>query len=357
MNADLSIYLIGARSERCAAIAEMRERGQIRSAPGKGVALRIRHFGSNSVVMSGEGGHFVAALSRGRRTVPWVAWLGEGESERLRPWLEGARSRVWFRRLMCGADALILPSDAARDAWEKWLPAAKSRMFRVYPYLDRAFDHAESRVEARLPIRIVLDTGRSKSMRLGVLRSVLDVFLRRCPELRTSVELLSSTSFDSRDEMWAHRVGVSLRPNVGPRDGGDLVVVLDDAANPLSLPSNFFAALRRGKPLLSVGRSEEASRLLAETGLGLHVDCREHSWADRAAAIVQRAVFRRALKRGLLAEYAPRPSAMAQFSTQYYCAQIETICREVLGRPKGLASPQMGMQLAVTHALEQRLGK
>lgn len=287
--------------------------------------------------------------------MPWVALLRGREMKRMRPWLEGPRARPWFRRLMSGADALIVPSDSALDTWRSWLPEAKGRMFRVYPYLKQPVEREEPRVEVRAPIRVSLAGSGRPRPELGVFRSVLEAFAHRCPELRGSLVISSAGAFGAADLSWASRVGLTLLSN--KKERGELNVVVDDASQSLGLPAGLFTAMSSGAPVLSVGRNQEAGRLLAHTGLGLHVDCAQHGWAERGAGVFQRAVFRRALRRGLLAEYAPRPAAIAQLSAQRYCDQVERICREVLSRPKSLAPAQVDSQFGHAHALEQSLGE
>lgn len=356
MSGDLSIQYLGNRAEGCAALANMRERGRIVKTSGRGITLRLRSSIGCSLVLSDEGGHFVAALSRQRRTTPWVALLRGSDSERMKPWLESSRSRSWFRRLMSSADALVVSSDGAAAMWKRWLPEAEHRIFRVYPYIDRSFEKvAEPRGEARSPIRVSLIGQARSRTELGVFRSVLDSFVQRCPELRSSVELSTPGSWSHQDLVWAKREGIPLLSK--KEDEGDLIVLVDSATNEDTLPRGMFRALRSGRPILCLSRSDEAHRLLTTTGLGLHVDCSVHGWAERGACVIQRAVFRRALRRGLLAEYAPRPAAIARFSTQSYCDEIEAICRSVLLGPGRLSSPPMAPEFGQTHALEQSMGE
>lgn len=355
MVADLAIQYLGIRPKPCPALEHLRERGCLEHVSPARFTRGFRTPGANALLLSGRGGHVVAALSRHRRALPWIALLREEDSERLLSWMHKARSRPWVRRVFGGADAILVHSDCAKKVWQHWLPEAEQRIFRVYPYLDITDTDTQTRAQARSPIRIrVAPVGRDR-WELGVFKSVLGAFLQRCPELRSSIEVSMSGAASSEDVGWAKRVGIRLSCKTDKE--GDLTVLLDRGKNPLTLPYGFFSALGSGRPLVCLSRCSEAARLLNETGLGVNVDCAQRGWAEAGAYVIQSAVFRRALKRGLLAEYSPRPAGIAAFSSLNYCSQIETLCRRVLAGPKSLSAVPVEPQLTPAHALEQRLSK
>lgn len=352
----LDIQHLGTRPKPCAALEMLRERGCLEHVSPARFTRSFRAADGNTVLLSARGGHVVAALSRHRRALPWVALLREDDSERLLPWMQGPRSRPWVKRVFSGADAVVVHSDCAKGAWQRWLPEAQDRIFRVYPHIDRSGIEEEARVQARSPIRLrVAPVGRER-FELGVFKSVLAAFLQRCPELRDSIELSMEGPGSGEDQAWAKRVGIRLFCKTNTP--GDVLVLLDRGNHPVTLPYGFFPALGSGRPVICLSRCSEAARVLAETGLGVSVDCSERGWAERGAYVIQSAVFRRALKRGVLAEYSPRPAAIASFSVLNYCSEIEGICRSVLAaEPKSLSAAPVDPQFAAAHVLEQRLSK
>lgn len=287
----------------------------------------------------------MAAISRTRSTKPWIALLNEHEVERMRPSRGGASARGWFRRLMYGADAVVVPSDTALQAWKHWVPESSTRVFRIYPAGERGSNAQSPRGDLRSPIKVSILSDARDTPRLGALASVLEVFRRRCPELRTSLELSLQGPINREDRVLAERLELKIEEQQSPL--GELVLVLDRGSG---LPGGFFAALHSGRPVLSLSRSEEAARVLAKTGLGLQIECGQRGWAERGASVLQRAVFRRSLRRSLLPEYSPRPGALSDFSVEHFSSQLEKICYELLS-PKPLGPVELASQFGDRQAL------
>lgn len=338
MPSDLTIQYLGGRSPACAALAKMRERGLMVSRTAVQAAFGPRNPSPACVVMSGGGGHLVAAISRTRSTKPWIALLNDQEVERMRPSSGGGPARSWFRRLMYGADAVVLPSDTALAAWKRWVPESSTRVFRIYPAGERALNAYCGRGELRSPIKVSVLSEARDTPRLGAFASVLEVFRQRCPELRSALEVSIRGAMNREDRALAERLELNIEEPQSPL--GELVVVLDRGEG---LPGDFFTALHSGRPVLSLSRSEEAARILAKTGLGLQIECGQRGWAERGAAVLQRAVFRRSLRRSLLPEYSPRPGALSDFSVEHFSSQLEKICYELLS-PKLLGPPKLPSQ-------------
>lgn len=284
--------------------------------------------------------HAQAAWARRHLGLPWIAVVSEYERSLLRPG-QAPRSPLErglhyaYQQLFLDADTVVVDSDGAREYWSAQLPAVASRCRRIYSLWDA--DPAPNRGRSpRGPISLRVCNAKDRPASLRPLLSVLEVLRDRFPELSGAIEIRVQGAVLADEIELCRQWKIGLGEGDEGLGEAELLVVLARGSD-AEIPSPaFWPAFASGRPVISMGGSDEVGRLLRKTGLGLHINWNERGWVDRGAAVLQRAIFRRYNARSLLAEYSPRLSTFAEFSVSRGTEQLESLIHQLRPSPRAI---------------------